>query len=78
MDRISKVRFPQWLQSVDPKTTTCKKCGQRIFFGTTKNDKKIPMNVPAEDEDKRGDVYVSHFSTCTFAEDFRKTDDDGT
>lgn len=46
---------------------TCKKCGEPIIWAqTARNQKWIPIK---EDDDGQ---YISHFSDCQFADEFRK------
>ena len=50
---------------MDAKRTACKKCGELIRFGITKNSKYIPI-IEMEDGE-----YQAHFADCKFAGDFR-------
>lgn len=46
----------------------CRGCGDPVMWFKTPNGKSIPMNVM-----QRGsDPAVTHFSTCTEADSFRK------
>jgi hypothetical protein len=58
--------------------TKCKKCGAGIEFVQTKKGRLMPVDVnesivknkiTGEDES----VKLSHFATCPYAGDFRKT-----
>ena len=63
---------------------TCKKCGRDIYFLRTKNDRLIPVDkdsISVTDRismDNGRDVlfifgvHITHFSTCPFADTFRK------
>lgn len=50
---------------LDAKRTKCKKCGELIRFGMTKNNKYIPVI-------QIGDEWQCHFADCKFANEFRK------
>ena len=54
----------------------CKKCNQEIVWITTKNNKKMPCdNKKTTIVTEKGEVitgYVPHWSTCAFADEFRK------
>jgi len=65
--------------------TTCKGCGQPIYFMKTVNDKLIPVNpesISLQDRvaiDNNREVifdtskgHISHFATCTKADHFKK------
>ena len=43
----------------------CKSCGSRFIWGVTKNNKGIPVV-------KVDDKFVSHFSNCSGAGEYRK------
>jgi len=45
------------------KRTICRKCGAKIVFWNTPNNKLMPMNADAE---------LPHWATCPHAEEFRK------
>ena len=66
----------------------CSACGAEMFFATTPQGKKIPLNkiskkgivlLEVGDPNERrkvavvADVYESHFATCPNAKDFRKS-----
>jgi len=70
--KIERGRMPAWLESADPKLDACKRCADKIFWGKTRNGKNIPLNVPSKTDDENSELYVSHFATCSFAEEFRK------
>lgn len=44
------------------KLSICKRCGRKMFFLNTNNDKMMPVNLSLN----------SHFSDCKFADNFRK------
>lgn len=44
----------------------CRGCGEEIFWATTRRGKKMP--ICQEDDGS----WVSHFSNCIMANDFRK------
>ena len=46
----------------------CSRCGEEIFFAKTKKGKFIPV-----DSEPEGEIYTSHFASCAFADQFRKT-----
>ena len=56
----------------------CKGCGKKIFFATTDEGKKIPLDVaaPVYFLWKGGRIvrdrssFVTHFATCSTASDF--------
>lgn len=58
----------------------CKGCGRKIFWGETGEGKKIPLDASAPVYEFNGKsnkitrtssmVFVSHFSTCSKANDF--------
>jgi hypothetical protein len=52
-------------------TRPCKRCGTLIEFWRTRAGKYAPLERQEKDPKHR---RVSHFSTCPFANEFRKTD----
>lgn len=51
----------------------CRRCGVMIEFWVTPARKWAPLERIAEERDG-GKLRVSHFSTCPFANEFRRTD----
>lgn len=49
----------------DARMASCKKCGEKIRFGITKNGRSMPIC-------EIGGNWRSHFSNCKFANNFRK------
>jgi hypothetical protein len=47
----------------------CRSCGEPIVWGITPNGKKMPCDLPDDDDDTH---TVSHFSTCPESEAWRK------
>ena len=69
------------------KMSTCKGCGKPIIWGETRSGKKIPLDPkpPMYSFEKEGakqvivrrnDIYVSHFATCSNANDFSASKSD--
>ena len=58
----------------------CKKCNKEIFWLTTKNNKKMPFNlketqIAVKTKDQHIEIqagYVNHWTTCPYANDFKK------
>ena len=57
----------------------CRGCGKKIVWGETPEGKKIPLDPSPPtyyyDDDsgeceRTHNIYVSHFATCPFANDF--------
>jgi hypothetical protein len=52
----------------------CKRCGVEIEFWLTPSKKWAPLERMKDDPEHR---RISHFSTCPFANEFRRTDAQG-
>lgn len=59
----------------------CKSCGADIIWGKTRNNASIPLSVASKqkrfinvgnDRVEMVDTWVSHFSDCPNAQDFRR------
>jgi uncharacterized protein with PIN domain len=56
--------------------TRCRACNQRIIFLETERGKRMPVDADTVQPDDDEFVYgrhVSHFSTCSNADFFRRT-----
>jgi len=49
------------------KIDKCDGCGDLIFWGVTKNEKRIPLK-----QDETTGEFFAHFADCPFADEFRK------
>lgn len=61
----------------DPK---CRGCGAPIVWGITEAGKKVPLDPPEKryvelggDRVRIVETWLSHFATCTWSDDFRRT-----
>lgn len=59
----------------EKRITRCKSCREMIIFLPTATGKQMPCDsdsVQAEDDTYEHGRHVSHFSTCTKSDQFRK------